>query len=132
MSGKRNALLEAIYGHYAADPGTPLALALGERFYVYEAEQGAEYPHAVVSIVSDTSIGAIRTPFLSTMEWQINCFSKDITEVNNLASWCRELFEDKTIRAGNCRFTCAWDAVFGPVRRDDQQPWETIITFFCG
>jgi hypothetical protein len=121
-----------VYSHFTANPGSPFAQALGDRFYAFEAEQGAEYPHAVVSIVSDVSAGAIKTPFLSTMEWQVNCFSRDITEVNDLAAWCRELFEDKTIQGGRCRFTCAWEAVFGPIRRDNQQPWETIVTFFSG
>jgi hypothetical protein len=129
MSGKRNALLEAVYAHYKANPDSPFASAIGDRFYVYEAEQGAGYPHCVVFIVGDTSAGAIQTP-LSTMEWQINCFSKNITEVNNLAAWCRELFEDATIEAGGCRFSCAWEAIFGPVRKDDQHPWEVMITFF--
>ncbi|MDR1658891.1 MAG: DUF3168 domain-containing protein [Desulfovibrio sp.] len=133
MTSKRNALLEAVYSQITANPDSDFAkaLAVGDdyRFYVYEAEQGAGYPHAVVSIVSDVSIGAIQCPG-STMEWQINCFSEDISEVNNLAAWCRELFEDAMIQGGGYSFTCAWEAIFGPVRTDDQQPWEVVITFF--
>ncbi|MDR1489928.1 MAG: DUF3168 domain-containing protein [Desulfovibrio sp.] len=134
MISKRNALLTAVYEHIKANPASEFALALADggtdyRFYAYEAEQGCAYPHAVMSIISDQSVGAIKTP-LSTMEWQINCFSTDITEVNNLAAWCRELFEDKMIESEGCRFMCAWDAVYGPIRTDDQHPWETVVTFF--
>jgi hypothetical protein len=129
MSIKRNALLEAVYSWYTSHPDSDFATAIEDRFYTYEAEQGAAYPHAVMLIVSDVSQRAIKTP-LSVMEWQINCYSQDITEVNNLAAWCRELFEDVTIFADGCRFACAWENIVGPIRSDDQQPWETYITFF--
>jgi hypothetical protein len=139
VAGKRNAILEAVYGYLKANPDSSLASTLAfetgdgdidYRFYTYEAVQDAIYPHAVVSIVGDNSIGAFLNCAASTMEWQINCFSSDITEINDLAAACRDLYENAVIHNRNYIFKCAWEAVFGPIRTDDQQPWEVIVTFF--
>jgi hypothetical protein len=129
----RNALLEAIYARYTKNSGSNIANALGDNFFAGEAPQGCKTPHAVYWIVSDTPDGSFDEEdecSVSEYEWQVNCFSDDFTEAQNLADWCVALFSGQTLTNGAQDFSCSKESIFGPFRKDDQTPWETIATFF--
>jgi hypothetical protein len=129
--GLHNSLLEAIYSRYTGNPDSQLAQCLGDRFYAMEAPQGESCPYAVFWIVSNTSGPQFdEICNVPSFEWQINCFSGDETEIENLADWCAELFSGIILSNGKNRFTCIREAMHGPLRKDDQSPWEMIITFF--
>lgn len=133
---KRDTLLTAIFAQVTNNPEHPFTAALmpssGKiediRFFTGEGVQAGPYPSAVCMIVSDVSTGAFEDQ-PREIEWQINCFSKKYTEANNLADWCKDLFDGQYMTAGGCQYTATHNISTGVMRSDDKEPWQVSITF---
>lgn len=133
----RDTLLTAIFAQVTNNPEHPFTAALmpssGKiediRFSTGEGIQASPYPSAVCMIVSDVSTGAFEDQ-PREIEWQINCFTKKYTEANNLADWCKNLFDGRCLKAGECCFTTTHNMSTGVMRSDDADPWQVSITFF--
>ena len=134
----RTALLTAIRSLAIADTEQPFTEAMTSvhpvtgdksyRFYAWEAPQDNELPFAVTYIVSDTDTGVIGAR-KAYIEWQLNIFTEYLTQGNDLAERCKELFDRQRLCANTKSFTCTYTSTVGPMRSDDTEPFQTIVIF---
>lgn len=124
----RTALFTGIMNHIRSNQDALFVRELSGRIYTGEGKQGGPYPCAVLFLVSDVDGGEIGGT-LTEFEWQVSCFSNEFSQVNNLASWCRELFAESELADGEYCFSTLYAATYGPVRDSSGTPWQTTITF---